>query len=494
MSKKERTSGGPGNLKVIIFNIIIAALCIVSIVTLYIGDFMKAEITLTVTKDTITKIIDSFGGSSEPQNAAIKAAEGEGENQFDMKDFAKYLDDDFSLSFSAAFVLKGDTVAKGALGQAEEAVNSVINDQVDHLVDNIAGTVDQVIEQAMKAVVHAAVDKAKDMIKEAIAKEMAENNISEEQVWARLEEYNVYPKDIDDIIDGFLNTLNDLLDGNKATSINFLKDDSETSVLYKMYRVAAEETLKSSGNEYTSEDVTAKAKEYQNTVATKFEEVLNSLSVDGEFSKETLIVSLFNGFDFGEEQKKGDNAGNKPNDQNGPANAADENAGSEEGSSDKKIKNMDDVKNYIVEMLLSKVSPEVVDMVGKALSYVGYFLFFVMACWAYVLIKIIIKTIFFKNKTVGLFFPRMFGWMPHVFFVGLPMLLIKYLPVAAAKIIESQPDMQQGLDMIIEILEMVKVSVSSLTWISALCTVILMVLLIFYWPMRRAAKRARKNK
>ena len=117
-----------------------------------------------------------------------------------------------------------------------------------------------------------------------------------------------------------------------------------------------------------------------------------------------------------------------------------------------------------------------------------------MACWAYVLIKIIIKTIFFKNKTVGLFFPRMFGWMPHVFLVGLPMTLIKYLPVIAAKVIESQPEMQEGLDYAMNILEMVKISVSSLTWISALCTVILMVLLIFYWPMRRAAKRARKNK
>ena len=490
MSKKER-SGGPSNLKVLIFNIIIAALCIVSIVTLYVGDFMKAEVTFTVTKDTITKIIDIFGGSSEPQNAAIKAAEGEGEDQFDLK-IAKYLDDDFSLSFSAAFVLKGDTVAKGALGQAEEAVNSVISDQVDHLVDNIAEKADKVIKQVSQAIVNAAVDKAKDKIKEAIAKEMAENNISEEQLWARLEGYNVYPKDIDDIIDGFLNTVNDLLDGNKATSINFLKDDSDASVLYKLYRAAAEEVLKSSGNEYTAEDVTAKAKEYQNTAVTKYEEILDNLSIDGEFSKESLIVALFNGIGFGEEQK-GDNAANKTNDQNGPANAADENAGSEEASSEKKIKNMDDVKNYIVEMLLSKIGPEAVDMVGKVLSYVGYFLLFVMACWAYVLIKIIIKTIFFKNKTVGLFFPRMFGWMPHVFFVGLPMLLIKYLPEAAAKIIESQPEMQQGLDMIMGILETAKVSVSSLTWISALCTVILMVLLIFYWPMRRAAKRARKK-
>ena len=71
MSKKERKSGGPGTLKVLIFNIIIAALCIVSIVTLYVGDFMKAEVTFTVTKDTITKL---FGQESAPQNGAIKAA------------------------------------------------------------------------------------------------------------------------------------------------------------------------------------------------------------------------------------------------------------------------------------------------------------------------------------------------------------------------------------------------------------------------------------
>ena len=483
MSKKERTSGGPGTLKVLIFNIIIAALCIVSIVTLYVGDFMKAEVTFTVTKDTITKL---FGQESAPQNGAIKAA-GE-DNGFDI---TKYLDDNFSLSFSASFTLKGDTVAKSALGNASEEVQSLINDNVDKLIDNVSDTVDQVMEQAMKAIVRAAFDEVKETIKKSIKESMDENNVSEDEVWAKLNEKGIYEADIDKMIDDFVATLEKLLSGDKSDTLAFLESKADTSTLYKMECVAAEEELKSSGNEYTNEDVAAKADEYQKKAVDKFNEILDRLSIDGEFSMETLIISLLNEVGLGEEKKDE----KVSNNENTPANAADEEPAAEESAGeDKKFKSMDDVKNYIVEMILSKIGPEAIDTVGKVLSYVGYFLFFVMACWAYVLIKIIIKTIFFKNKTVGLFFPRMFGWMPHVFLVGLPMTLIKYLPVIAAKVIESQPEMQEGLDYAMNILEMVKISVSSLTWISALCTVILMVLLIFYWPMRRAAKRARKNK
>lgn len=485
MSKKERTSGGGNNLKIIIFNIIIAALCIASIVTLYVGDFMKAEITLTVTKDTLAKMMPQEGSS--PQNAAIKAAEGD--NGFNMGDITKYLDDDFVLSFSASFTLKGDSVAKSALGNANQEVESLINDNIDKLIDNITDTVDQVMEQAMKAVVRAAFDEIKETIKKSIKEGMDKNNVSEDEVWAKLNAKGIYEADVNKMIDDFVVTLEKLLGGDKSDTIAFLESKSDTSTLYKMECVAAEEELKSTGNEYTNDDIVAKVDEYQKKIVDEFNNVLDELSVDGEFSTETLIIALFNK-GFGDEKK--DEQKNEKVE--GPANAADESAASEGESSDKKFKNMDDVKNYVVQMLLSKIGPDAVDTVGKALSYVGYFLFFVMACWAYVLIKIIVKTIFFKNKTVGLFFPRMFGWMPHVFFVGLPMLLIKYLPVAAAKIVESQPEMQEGLDTAVNILEMIKISVSSLTWISALCTVILMVLLIFYWPMRRKAKRERKGK
>ncbi len=490
MSKKERNSGGGNNLKIIIFNIIIAALCIASIVTLYVGDFMKAEITLTVNKDTLVKMMPKQ--ESAPQNGAIKAAGEEG--GFNMGDITKYLDDDFELSFSASFALKGDSIAKSALGNADQEVKGLINDNIDKLIDNITATVDQVVEQSMKAVVRAAVDEIKATIKEAIKEGMEGSDVTEEEVWEMLNEKGIYETDIDRTIDEFAATIEKLLEGDRTETIAFLESTADTSVLYKMECIAAEEELKSSGNSYTQADIEAKASEYQKQIVAEFNKVIDELSVDGQFSTETLIVSLFNGFGF-EDENATDEKDDKVEDiENGPANAAEEGAGGEGSSSDKKFNNMEDVKNYVIELILSKIGPDTIDMVGKVLSYVGYFLFFVMACWAYVLIKIIVKTIFCKNKTVGLFFPRMFGWMPHVFFVGLPMFLIKYLPLFAEKIVASQPEMQESMNSIMSILEMIKLSVSSLTWISALCTVILMVLLIFYWPMRRRAKKERKGK
>ncbi len=487
MSKKKGLQGGPSTLKVIIFNIIIAACCIASIITLYLGDFMKADLTISINKDTITKMM----GGSEAQNSGIKAAGEEG--GMGMDEILSYLGDDFNLSFTISFQLEGKTIAKGAMGadKATEAVKDLIDKQVDNLVTEIEAKVDDVIEVSVEAIIRYAAEEAKKAVREELAKAEAEGDVTEAQINAKLAEEGIsdFNTAIDEIIDGFAETLKSLLNGDKDAVSNFFRTNE---TLNKFARIAAKEDAESewqrnhpgqpvdkNSQEYT-DYVNQKAADNINELVVEWEKMLDKFSDEnGNFSKETLIVSLMNETGLFEEGSV-----------EVPKNAADENG---EGAQ-KKFQSMDDVKAYVIEKIMGTIGEDTVNTIGQVLGYMGYFLFFIMACWAYVLLKIIIKTLFCKNKTVGLFFPRMFGWMPHVFFVGLPMLLIKYLPTVMAnpEVLDKANIPADSFDSLNTILDMLQVNVSSLTWVSALCTVILLVLLFMYYPMRRKAKKAKK--
>ena len=116
----------------------------------------------------------------------------------------------------------------------------------------------------------------------------------------------------------------------------------------------------------------------------------------------------------------------------------------------------------------------------------GIFIIFVIACWAYVILKLIIK-LFMKNKTVRVGLPQAFGWMPHVFFVGLPMTIIKLAPFIISKLPEQMGE--QFGEIVDKITSMVSVTISSLTWVSALCTVALLIITIPYYRYRREIKK-----
>jgi hypothetical protein len=49
--------------------------------------------------------------------------------------------------------------------------------------------------------------------------------------------------------------------------------------------------------------------------------------------------------------------------------------------------------------------------ISSVLKYLGIFLLIVIGSWAYLILKILVK-FFARNKTVGMFFPKFFGWMP----------------------------------------------------------------------------------
>lgn len=191
--------------------------------------------------------------------------------------------------------------------------------------------------------------------------------------------------------------------------------------------------------------------------------MIEEMEVDGKIGKETVLVKALEKADLK------DDAGNPV-----------------------KFENADDVKAFLADKLNSKIDDNTARILGIALKVMGGFVLLVIAAWAYFLIKLVVKTLFCQNKTVGMFAPRFFGWMPHVLFVGLPMLVFGNMDRIIAK--TSGTSLQQLGETLAKLSSLVSVKITSLTWVSALATVVLLAIWIPYYQWRRKLKREIKGR
>ena len=496
----------PLTLKKIIFNAVIALICIASILTLLLGDFLATDINLTITKENIKGF---FGKeekkSNEPGEAQdVKSASAENsEKKKSMFDgnmsseemtemLLDYIPDDFKLEFSVNFSVNGQTLAKSAVGQKEEAVQELIAKQVDSVVTQVDKTIEQVIEVAKDIIVNIVNDSLEELkikIREEIEKTLAEQNITEAELdgyLAKLGE-TLTMAQADALIDYVAGEPTQaLLDGDVKRTYDLVMDHETTT---KILRSIAKIQVLSEGGmnvKDNTEDeireffadpenatkVDAKVEEEEKKVSDVYNEYVPKLADEnGKITSESLVVGLMNMLD--EMSKKNEEKA---------SNAAE----GEEGGN--QIKSLDDVKALIIAKINEMLDEETVNKIGTVMSYVGYALFFFMLCWFYVLVKVIVKTAFFKNKTVGLFAARFFGWMPHVFLVGLPMTLILFKDKIIAAMTSNGMD-ASGFE---SYLNMISINFHSLAWVSAAATVVLMIMLFFYYPMRRQEKREKK--
>lgn len=469
--------GYPNNTKIIVFNIVIALCCIAAIVSLLVGNFFKTELKLNLTKDTLAKAIEltDFGNNKnsgeENKVVSIKGADDKTDSimgDMSIKEIIKLIPDDFNLEFKIATQIKGTDLASSAFSgeKSKETIKSIIQAPVDNLIKEIDNKATEFVEVGVETILKYVTERAKEMIKQTLEKEKEAGTITQADIDRVLKNEGIdnLDKTIEDFAQELKEPISKLLSGDKEASITFLQ---ENATVDRIVHIA----VKYSDESLTQEQINTKAEEIKTKVIDKYKEVLDQFSdKDGNLGTDTIILKIFNMIGL-EESEKASNA---------------------EASSSPRFESMDEIKEYISNKVMSFMGDKTIDLVSKILGYVGYFLYFVIACWGYVLLKVIFKSIFAKNKTVGLFFPRMFGWIPHVVLVGLPMTAMLLWPWLVEKIPQIPTEIASKIT---TIFQMMTVSVSSLTWISAACTVILMFILFFYYPERRKAKAyVKRNK
>ena len=134
-----------------------------------------------------------------------------------------------------------------------------------------------------------------------------------------------------------------------------------------------------------------------------------------------------------------------------------------------------ELKTMLVENMESSGTTQYISI---ALKVVGVINMIVALAWGLLLIMSIIH-IFLKNKAVSMAFPRIVGWMPYVFFVGIPNLVVMFAPMVIGEF--------TGFD-----LSGLSIYFSGLSIISAIGSVVLaFISWIFYRRTKRKAKAAR---
>lgn len=421
------------NGKIIICNAVILLICVAAIVTLSVGSFWKADISITVKGADVAK---ATGGSGEGEGSSegYKAMEG------------------IELTLPISLNLKSADLMGSVTKKGSEATKSIINSTLSGAIDSLLDQVDDIMIQLSEVAVDAAVDTLKD----ELAKEMTEG-ATEEQIDAELQEkYGITNEDVDTLKGEISDTLKAMINGEEGDVVNVVRN---SATLDKVCEALVKEQGSGEGTELTPEQIQQKTAEMKEGFVEKYDEMVSNMSVDGKLNSESMLTSVMN------------TAGLK-----------------DENGEEKKFEDTEDVKAYLADKVYGMVE-EHADVISKILMAFGIFIIFVIACWGYVIVKIFVK-LFMKNKTVRVGLPQAFGWMPHVFFVGLPMTFLKLAPVLIKKLPEQTGEQIQEL--LNTVTDMLNVTISSLTWVSALCAVCLLFVTIPYYRYRRQIKKEKK--
>lgn len=431
--------------KVVICNIIMMLISVAAIVTLIVGSFMNIDIKLNIDGEKLA----SAGETGTPGGSG-----SEGEMLKDVK-----------VTLPLSLEMTSMSLIKSVFEDPAEQVSATIESVAGKAVDAVLDAADDIMAAMVTVVVDGVVAQAEEQIEQKLAETAGEGNVTQEQIKEKLEnDYNVTEADVETLKTEVSDTMKALLNGETEDATKCLE---ESATLDKLIGIYAEEALKEElGTETVTEaQIDAKAAELKNETIAEYEKFIDEMKVDGEFNKEAAVVSMLSNADI--------------KDENGNA---------------VEFNNIDDVKAYLSVKVNSIVGEDMEKPIALAMKALGIFIIVVIAAWAYFLIKLIVKTLFAKkNKTVGMFFPKFFGWMPHVIFVGLPMLVLKNLD-KIAELVATKANMPEVSEMLAQYSSLATIDIASLTWVSALCSVALLIIWIPYYRWRRRLKREAKAK
>lgn len=431
--------------KVVICNVIMMLISVAAIVTLIVGSFMNIDIKLNIDGEKLA----SAGETGTPGESG-----SEGEMLKDVK-----------VTLPLSLEMTSMSLIKSVFEDPAEQVSATIESVAGKAVDAVLDAADDIMAAMVTVVVDGVVAQAEEQIEQKLAETAGEGNVTQEQIKEKLEnDYNVTEADVETLKTEVSDTMKALLNGETEDATKCLE---ESATLDKLIGIYAEEALKEElGTETVTEaQIDAKAAELKNETIAEYEKFIDEMKVDGEFNKEAAVVSMLSNADI--------------KDENGNA---------------VEFNNIDDVKAYLSVKVNSLVGEDMEKPIALAMKALGIFIIVVIAAWAYFLIKLIVKTLFAKkNKTVGMFFPKFFGWMPHVIFVGLPMLVLKNLD-KIAELVATKANMPEVSEMLAQYSSLATIDIASLTWVSALCSVALLIIWIPYYRWRRRLKREAKAK
>ncbi len=444
--------------KLIITNIVLAVICIVAIVTLLVGDFWQVKLVLNIDGEALAGLMqgadseNSGNGSEENANLSEGAEDGS-------LDIASMLSNvNLTIPLDIKFTPMG--LIGMLTGKGEENVANLVSSEMGEIIDVLMVAVDDIMASVTTIVVDMVLEEAKQEIERQLTEQL-QGEITEEDIMNTLEtEYNITEADIESLKGDVVDATEGLINGNPEAITTTLQDSETFEKLIAIY--AAQELEMEGIANPTQEQINEKTANLKTEIIEECDKGIEEISGGEEFDKDAVVVSLIKESGMVSEEQ---------------ANS---------------VQTIDDVKTIVANNINSQMDDEtkgILVIIGQVFAAI---LCITILSWVYVLLKLIDKTLFMKNKGVGLLVPKMLGWVPHVIFVGLPQLFFGNMDLIL-NTLASNPELSGMADSITAIGNMFSLQATSLTYVSAICSVLLLIIGIPYYTWRRRYRKLLKD-
>ena len=424
-------------------NIVIAVLCVLAIVSFFFMPFWSIKAAYTVQAEMLQDMIG--------QSVELDAKDIVGEDGVKLG---------ISLEFKTGVLFK-------SYGNVDVAVDSLIEDNTNVLVNQLSATLNSIVERVVRSVTGKIVQKeVHDNIKNILSGNNP--NISDEEVSRRLNDVGI----TDEFISSKTDAIIDKIYGGGST-VDEVCDEVINTIDEIYEKLAASDDPELHTAELTEEDKDA----LQKTVKDAME---NFAAEGGVIDANELIASLLLQALGSASEGSGNSSESGDSARSGVATAfaADAESGATTGD---RLKT--EVRNYLLNMIPKSVNT-ILAWVMRGMTILFLFSSF---WWGYILVKLLVKAIkrkspkVQKNPTVKLWTPIVFGWLPYLIFVGIP---VVGLGVLKGFLIDKLP---AGFG---SILNSASLSFASAGLFAALAALVCFGISIFYIVARKKLKKA----
>ncbi|MBQ8658822.1 MAG: hypothetical protein IJ506_06770 [Clostridia bacterium] len=480
--------------KLILFicNIVITILCVFSIATYFIAPLWTIDLSYTVSAEMLEEMIgqEDSQGNGEGENGGDGSGEGTNNNTenvekdvWDEIDVKEIVGED-GVTVKLTIRLQTSVVLSSLDSDATKVVEGVIDTNVDKVVEQLSGTLNKVAKGLVSQVSKVTL---KTTVKEQV-KKVFENNANfqdADRVEQILDEIGITDEYIEEKTQGLM----DVLYAENATTEKIA--DKVTDTVAEVF-----DKLGAAGDQYEefvdaelSEEDKAEIHDQVAEVLSKLEKEDGTINVDDFVSE--IMLALLNGEDI--ESVLGDKLGEDSSDESGsgaePSNKAMNATYLADSTAEEEKETTEELKEKVRQTLLDSIPKDAAETVALVMQIVSYVLFFTFFTWAYLIIKILIKTFFAANNGIKLKLPIILGWLPFLVLVLLPSLAISLL---------SDPTSFLG-EMVgaetAKTMSAMTISFSSGAWVSFAVAIFLIVFFFaYYGRVRKKLKKELKAK
>ena len=474
--------------KLILFicNIVITIFCVLSIAAYFIAPLWTIDLAYTVKADMLEEMIKGETGGDDSQNGAQDGAGNNTENVekdvWEEIDVEKIVGKD-GVEIKLTIRLETSVVISSISEDATKVVEGVIDSNVEKVVQQLSGTLNKVAKGVVSEVSKLTLKSTvKDSVKDVF--ESNGNFEDADRVQEILDDVGITDAYIEEKTQGLM----DALYAENATTEKIADKVTETvSEVFDKLGAAGEKYEEFVDAELSAEDK-AEIHDKVAEVLEKLEKEDGTINVDDFVSE--IMLALLNGEDI--EDVLGDklDQGDTGSEENGggdaePSKKAMRASYVADTAEETEKETAEELKEKVRQTLLDSIPKDAAETISLVMQIVSYVLFFTFFTWAYLIIKILIKTFFAANNGIKLKLPILLGWLPFLVLVILPSLAISLL---------SDPTSFLG-EMVgaetSKTLSALSISFSSGAWVSFAVAIFLIVFFFAYYG--RVRKKLKKE-